>query len=58
MKDVKSLSFVDSAQERDLAPVFRDLSQSEKNYSKIKPPLKKLMFYYIQMIQQSVLVWT
>ena len=57
MKGVKSLSFVDSAQERDLAPVFGDLSQSEKN-SKIKPPLKKLMFYYIQMIQQSVLVWT
>ena len=57
MKGVKSLSFVDRAQERDLAPVFGDLSQSEKN-SKIKPPLKKLMFYYIQMIQQSVLVWT
>ena len=30
MKGVKSLFFVDSAQERDLAPVFRDLSQSEK----------------------------
>ena len=43
MKGVKSLSFVDSAQERDLAPVFGDLSQSEKN-SAIEPPLTSFNF--------------
>jgi hypothetical protein len=34
---------VDSAQDRDLAPIFGDLSQSEK-LSEIKPPLKTLQW--------------
>ena len=37
-----SALLVDSAQGSDLAPIFEDLSQSEK-LSEIKPPLHRIM---------------